>query len=294
MTQGAPQLAAVVRQRPTIDSIVREVTELSTLPAIATKVMEVARNEKSGAADLTAVVEADPVLSARVLRMVNSASCGIRTTVTNLQQAISYLGFREVRNLALTASVSEMFAANERIGRYYRGDLWRHMVSVGICARMVATRCRILNFDDVFLAGLLHDIGVIIEDQHASDEFQRLMKTLSDKDTLVTQEQKLLGFDHCTLGARVAEVWKFPAGVQSAIRYHHGTDKYQGEHAEIVYCVDVANVICTIKKITSVGLGLLKPSLESFRALGFEKDDIVILATDLDQELAANENLFEQ
>src|SRR5262245_6223441 len=82
----------------TLDDAVHMVVEISTLPQVALKVMEVAQDSEAGAADLKAVVEGDPALSARVVRLVNSAAYGMRTPVTNLQQAISYLGFNQIRN----------------------------------------------------------------------------------------------------------------------------------------------------------------------------------------------------
>lgn len=286
--------AAIVATRPTsIEAVLHRVNEVSTLPEVALKVMQVAHDPNAGAAELKAVVEGDPALGARVLRVVNSAAYGVRSNVTNLQQAISYLGFRRVRNLAMTASVSEIFKKNERIGTYQRIMLWRHLVSVGVCARLLAIRCRMPNFEDAFLAGLLHDLGIIIEDQHSHSLFCRVMWELSEGTTLSAVEKKHLGFDHCTLGARIAEVWRFPATVRAAIRFHHASEHYQGEGADVVRCVEVANVICTLKGITSVGKRLVKPPLEIFRTMGFQKEDIVILATDLDQELKTSRSLFE-
>ena len=276
-----------------LDAVARQVTEISTLPQIALRVIEVARNPHSGAADLKAAVEGDPALSARVLRMVNSAACGLRSTVTNLHQAISYLGFSQVRNLAMTASVSEIFKKEEGRGVYRRRELWRHLVSVGICARLVASRCRMANFEDAFLAGLLHDIGIILEDQGTHARFREMLGALQEGTPLCASERTWLGFDHCALGTRVAETWKFPSTVWAAIRFHHESERYDGEGIEIVRCVEVANVICTIKGITSVGLHLLEPPRDALRALGFQREDLIVLATDLDQELAMNENLFD-
>jgi HD-like signal output (HDOD) protein len=276
-----------------LDTVVCQVTEISTLPQIALRVIEVAKNPDSGAADLKTVVEGDPALSARVLRMVNSAACGLRATVTNLHQAISYLGFSRVRNLAMTASVSEIFREDACHGGYRRGQLWRHLVSVGICARLVASRCRIAGFEDAFLAGLLHDVGIILEDQGAHERFGEMVEALQEGTPLCTVERAWLGFDHCELGARVAEAWRFPSTVWAAIRYHHDSEQYTGDGAEIVRCVELANVICTIKGINSVGLPLLEPPQDAVQVLGFHNEDIAVLATDLDRELAMNENLFD-
>jgi HD-like signal output (HDOD) protein len=287
-------VGTVVADRPkSVEAVVRRVGEISTLPQVALEVIEVARDPATGAADLRAVVEGDPALGTRVLRMVNSAAYGVSSSVTNLQQAISYLGFSQVRNLAMTACVSEVFKAEETIGTYQRIMLWRHLVAVGICARLVAVRCKIPSFEDAFLAGLLHDVGIIIEDQHAHVHFRQVIADLSEDLTLSAVESKHLGFDHCTLGAQVAELWRFPATVRAAIRFHHASDRYRDEGCEIVRCVEIANLICSLKGITSVGRQLVKPPLETFRAMGFGKEDIVVLAADLDRELATSQSLFE-
>jgi len=293
MVEDAASELMVASPSKLIETVVRRVAEVSTLPHVAVKVIGVARDPDAGAAELKAAVEGDPALGMRVLRMVNSAAYGVRATVTNLQQAISYLGFNQVRNLALTASVSGLFRRNDRHGTYQRSMLWRHLVSVGICARLVARRCKLPNFEDAFLAGLLHDIGIVFEDQHAHAQFCRLIMEITEGTTLSEIERKHLGFDHCALGAAVADGWRFPTAVRAAIRFHHASHAYRGEDSPVVQCVEIANVVCTLKGITSVGKRLVEPPLETFQAMGFQKEDIFILATDLDQELAMSESLFE-
>jgi len=293
MTQDTAVVTDAPECTPSLEAVVERVRDVSTLPEIALHVIEVAKDPAASAADLKQVVEGDPALAARVLRMVNSAACGVRTPVTNLQQAISFLGFSQVRNLALTASVSEIFRTDRCIGTYERSALWRHLVSVGVCARLVCVRCGMAEFEDAFLAGLLHDIGIVLEDQYAHEEFSRMVLDLKPGVTLADTERRHLGFEHCTLGLRIAELWHFPAVVKAAIRFHHASDRYDDEGCAIVHCVEVANLICSIKGISSVGQQLVSPRLQSVRALGLGKDDIVVLATDLDGELAANESLFE-
>ena len=280
-------------QPPKLSDVVNRVLEISTLPQVALKVIEVAKDPDAGAGDLKNVVEGDPALSVRVLRMVNSAAYGVPCKITNLHQAISYLGFTQIRNLAMTASVSEVFKAEETVGTYRRSALWRHLVSVGIAARLIASRRRLANFEDAFLAGLLHDIGIILEDQHAHEWFGRVIEGAGDGVPLVQVEQQVLGFDHTRLGDRIAEKWKFPQLTRDAIRWHHDSLQFTGEGAEIVRCVEIANAVCSLKGITSVGRRLAKPSVELFHSMGFQKEDILVLASDLDRELKLNESLFE-
>lgn len=281
------------RKKPTGEEILQRIGELSTLPQIAVQVIKVAGDPDSDAADLKQVVEGDAALSARILRCVNSAAFATRTEIANLQQAIAYLGLRRIRNLAITAGVSQLFRKDETIGPYRRSNLWRHLVSVGICARMIALGRRINNFEEAFLAGLLHDVGIIFEDQCAHDLFSEVIRSLDESKTLPENERSYLGFDHTTLGERIAQVWGFPESVRAAIRYHHMSADYAGDEIQVVRCVEVANVLCTLKGIWSVGLKLVKLSQPALAGLSLAREDISVLAEDLQHELTQNASLFQ-
>jgi HD-like signal output (HDOD) protein len=276
-----------------LDAVVRDIHEISTLPHIAIRVMEVANDPNSGAVDLKEVMESDPALSARVLRVVNSSAYGLRERVTNLQYAIAYLGIKQIRNLAVTAAVSEVFHDDEPIGSYSRSGLWRHLVSVGICARLIGLRLSFGNFEDMFLAGLLHDVGIVLEDQCLHPRFAEMMAGLDDRAPLCAVEREHFGFDHAQLGHRIGQDWHFPPTVQAAIRHHHAAAGYRGEHVQVVRCVEVANLLCTLKGISSVGRKLVAFSRPTLEALSLGRDDVQVLAEALDRELAANARLFE-
>ncbi len=278
---------------PPLDRVVARIEEISTLPHIALRVMEVANDPDSSAADLKEVMESDAALSARVLRCVNSSAYGLRERITNLQQAIAYLGLKQIRNLAVTASVSELFRSGDTIGSYSRSGLWRHLVSVGVGARLIALRRKLSGFEDAFLAGLLHDIGIILADQHLHRHFRRVIESLDGTCTLAEAEREILGYDHCVLGGRVAEQWKFPDLILDAVRYHHNSANYRGQQQTLLHCVEMANLICTLKGITSVGFKLVKVSPKAMRDLSLGREDILVLAEDLDEEIARHGSLFE-
>lgn len=270
----------------------RTVDEISTLPHVAMRVLEVAQDPDASVSQLKGVLEQDVSLTARVLRCVNSSLFGLRVKVTNLQTAVAYLGFNQVRNLAVTASVAEIFRGGETIGTYHREELWKHLVSVGICARMIAMRQRLQIFEDAFLAGLLHDIGIVLLDQHAHTGFCEVIAALKPNVPLVEVEKSILGFDHTEAGERIATSWKFPEAARDAIRYHHRAGDYRGEHGAIVRCVELANGICTLKGITSMGVKLAKVSPTTLSALGVSREDLLVLANDLDAELTRSAELF--
>lgn len=284
--------SGTARPTPKIEALVRRIDEISTLPHVALQVVRIASDEHSTAGDLKKVMESDVALSARILRCVNSSAYALRSKITNLQHAVTYLGMKQIRNLAMTASVADLFKKDEKIGQYRRLDLWRHLVSVGICARLIAMRRRIGDFEDAFLAGLMHDIGIVLEDQHVHDQFSRVVQSLDAQKPLTEVERSRLSFDHTVLGEMVAENWKFPEVVRVAIRHHHASVSYRGPAIDVLRCVEVANLLCTLKGITSVGLKLVRTSAPAIEGLSLTSDDLAVLAEDLDVELRQNASLF--
>lgn len=278
---------------PSLAALCGRIKEISTLPHIAVRVMEVANNPDSGARELKEVLEADAALSARVLRCVNSSVYALRTKVTNLQQAVSYLGVKQIRNLAMTASVSSLFSSDAKTGPYDRKHLWRHFVSVGVCARMIAMRLQLRHFEDVFLAGLLHDAGIILEDQYAHAPFTRMVQSLAPGQTLPECERRHLGFDHCLLGEEVAKQWKMPCGVIDSIRHHHNCKAYRGQYGDTVRCVMLANYVCSAKGCAALHLHLVEFPRDVILDLGFAGEDLLVIAEDLDRELNSKSELFQ-
>ena len=276
-----------------IEAAIRKIDQVSTLPHIAMKVMEVANDPNSGAMDLKEVMEYDPALSTRVLRYVNSSKYGIRNSITSLAQAIAYLGVKQIRNMAITTSVSELFRDERQIGPYSRKQLWHHLVSVGVCARLLAMRRGVSNFEDCFLAGLLHDIGIVLEDQHLHQPFTDVIHSMEEKKTLCQWEREKLSFTHTELAYQVVRRWKFPESIAAAIRYHHQSDKYEGPSQSLVYCVEVANTLCTLKGISSVGKKLVQFNKKAFEELSLERNDIEVLVADFEEELQEYSTWFD-
>ncbi len=257
------------------------------------RVMEVANDPNAGAKEMKQAMEADVALSARVLRCVNSSAYAMRTRISNLQHAIALLGVKQIRNLAMTASVSKLFAKDQNVGAYNRKGLWRHMIAVGVCARLIAMRLRLKEFEEVFLAGLLHDVGIILEDQHVHEPFAKIVGELREGVTLGNVERKELAFDHAILGARMATAWRLPNGITDSVRHHHDSASYKGTYVQTVQCVELANFICSLKGMSSVGIHLVEFPRAAITTLSLGKDDLAVLASDLDRELANNQNLFE-
>ena len=271
---------------------VGRINEVSTLPLVALRVLEVANDPDATAVDMKDAIEIDPSLSARILRCVNSSAYGLRQRVSNLQWAVGLLGLREIRNLALTASVADLFKQEASIGSYGRIALWQHLVAVGIGSRLVALRQGDPDFEDAFVCGLLHDLGIALEDQYAHEDFSEVIRQLDDGQSLCEVEQRQLGFDHTQLGACIASQWHFSDGIAAAIAFHHRTAEYQGNSRQLVLSVELANALCTVRGTSSVGRKLITLSPETLCELSLTRDHLAVLAQDLDDELAKNAQLF--
>ncbi|QDU62350.1 HDOD domain protein [Planctomycetes bacterium Pan216] len=270
-----------------LDQVADRINDVSTLPEVALRVVQVANDARSSASDLKRVLENDPALTARVLRTVNSSYYSLRYNVHSVQQAIALLGFNQIRNLAVTASVADVFTKDIGIRRYSRRELWRHLVSVAVASRMIASRCGLAGFEEAYLAGLLHDWGIILEDQYLHEEFVSLVAQLPEDVRFADAEQAVFGFDHAELGGRIAERWKFPPATLAAIRYHHSSDQCSDrDELPIVQAVELANYLCTSKGISAIRSAPVgKPSLQALESLGVTREDYRVLWEDIDAEL---------
>jgi HD-like signal output (HDOD) protein len=290
---AGPRERPAAPRGPSLETVAASITEISTLPDVALRVMQVASDPSTDATDLRQVVESDPSLCVRVLRCVNSASFALRTRIADLNQAVSYLGFNQVRDLAITATVSDLFRGSRKILGYDRSGLWRHLVATGVCSRMIAVRLRLDGHATAFLAGLLHDIGIILFDQYRHGEFHKVIAALNDSKPLPDFERRIVPWDHTELGWVMGDRWRLPEVALAAIRWHHDPGRCPPPHGRLVHCVTVANAVVSSRGITSVGINLTGIPASSLDELRLETRDVAVFADDLEGEIARNQHLFE-
>lgn len=257
------------RQQELFEKLFSRIGELSSLPGAAVHIMNVASSRDADADDLLHIVEGDPALAVRVLRTVNSAIYSLRRRVNDLRTAITLLGFQEVRNLALTIYVSRVFTSAGNYRQYSREYLWNHCVAVASASRLIAEVCDSVPADVAYVAGLLHDLGLILEDQHLRRYLKMVLDRLDEERPTIEVEQEILEFDHCELGEFVARQWKLPEPVVAAAGYHHAPLDYEGPYHLAVYTVSVANYLCARSGVSSLGvMNLTAPPPEVYRELG--------------------------
>ncbi len=202
---------------------------------VFTQVNKVLSNPNTSAYQIGAIISEDPALTAKILKLTNSAFYGNPRTITSVKQAIIILGLEVVRSLVLSASVFEIFSKKYKIDKNYLDSFWRHSLSVALMSRIISRMKNfpsILEAEESFSAGLLHDIGKLIIVTHLPEEFKEIMQTAKDNpdDPIYNIEEEILGFDHSVVGSHLAQKWNLPEELAAAILYHHNPEQ-AGEDA---------------------------------------------------------------
>jgi putative nucleotidyltransferase with HDIG domain len=230
---------------PTIEPYFDKLASLCSLPAIAHKVIQVAEDENSDAKELLEVVEQDTAIASKLMKTVNSAFCGLRNPVGDLHAAISLLGVERVRNLALTVSMGSMYGRPSVAGQLDPERLWDHSVCVATISRLIAKRGGVCHPEEAYLAGLMHDIGLLFVNQHLAELSPGVLTLVNTGMPLHDAERRLLAFDHAQLGAYVAWRSSFPARLVAAIDNHHTPAGCSEDSAALTRVVFVANYLAT-------------------------------------------------
>lgn len=202
---------------------IKRLGQLATLPSVTLKIMRLAEDPHATGDALDQLLASDPALGARVLRVVNSAFYGLPGSVSTTSAAIVRLGFAAIRNIAIAASLTRMFRGGRVSDTFDARQLWHHSVAVAEAARLLAIRTRRGSPDEALLAGLLHDIGIVVAMQASRVEFERLLRALDGPAPMsfAEAEREHLGTSHELLGAALSVSWGFPSSLALVTGHHH-------------------------------------------------------------------------
>lgn len=200
-----------------------KIGEIATLPEVTAKIIAVVDDPKSTARDLHNIIKNDPALAMKILKVVNSAFYGLPGQVSDIDRAIVLLGLSAVKNIAISASISRLFNSDRISERFTARDIWKHSVAVAVAARQFCGAIGKRAFaEEGFLAGLIHDLGLLMERQAFPDQLKEVLRIATETGRPFCDiENEIIGVDHQVLGAALAAKWKFPRGLQTVIGYHH-------------------------------------------------------------------------
>lgn len=245
-------------------------SDLDTMPFVYRKLLSLLNSPFVSARDLGKVISTDQSLSIRVLRMVNSAYYGVTQRVMSVTQAVSMLGLNVVRSLCFClASYDSFFAGTGNDQAMH----WKRAMGTGLVAKNLAKLARQGCPEELFVAGMLHDVGYSVLRKYAPREHGMLMAKLAEAEDPLEAERQFLGTDHAEIGATTCEAWKLPEMLIECVRYHHSPNK-AGKHEKPAALVALACSAWEGQEINSLYLELLDLTVEEVeRAVAAAQDE---------------------
>jgi putative nucleotidyltransferase with HDIG domain len=261
-----------------------EINEISTLPQVMSRIMQIVTDENSCAADLAKEITKDKSLTAKILKVVNSAYYGFYREIVKVSDAVVVLGFNEIKRLSLAMSVLDMFGKDKRA--QHRLALWNHSLACAAMSDILEKEWKLRN-RGAFTAGLLHDIGKAVLDQYFPPMWAAVQVMMHEQSLQAYEaERRLFGFDHSDIGCWLSEKWNLPQNLIEAIRCHHRPEAAQLE-PELARAVHVANRLANeYMRLKMAGLTILDVALEGDPQ--FDPEKKVELMQELDKRVSGS------
>ena len=214
--------------------LVAEFKDIPPMPNVMVKALSVIKNPATGIAELAKIMQVDQAISTKTLSLVNSAFYGFRQQITSINKALVVLGMMKAKNIIMSLALKQMMTAQGS------RELWEHSIRCAVAAEFLAKEYKVINPDDAFVIGFLHDIGKMLLNSKNPLKYSKV-RYLAQQGTvnLVDIEDSQFGTNHCVLGALISKKWQLPVILTNCIRYHH--EPLQSSLPTvcgIVYCAD--------------------------------------------------------
>lgn len=204
--------------------VIEQIDNLPALPSIVTRLIRVVNSPDTSAEDAASLIERDPALTTKMLRLANSAFYGIPRSISSVSSAVVILGFNTIRSLVLSASVMKMFSGNNK-NTLDKERFWKHSIVCALAAKIIVRHfinVRMMDPESAFCAGILHDIGKLIFNEFAGDDYKTACAyAMSNNIPLLEAERIVLGIDHAQIGRILADKWALPLDLEYSIVFHH-------------------------------------------------------------------------
>ncbi|MCP4691097.1 MAG: HDOD domain-containing protein [Desulfobacterales bacterium] len=220
-------------------------SEFSSIRKVVGGIIRIIESPESTANDLKRIIQIDPPLTAKILRIANSAYYAPAKPINDIVQAIIYIGFNTIKELALSQKVCEIFRNEETFEGYSRIALWKQSIAVALMGKLIYRREFGMAGDNVYIAGLLHNLGIIAEDQFLHDDFRKILnRSRTEGKNLEIVELDVLGSDHAEVGRMIAEDWNFPKELTISIGCHHHPARVAQEFSRVATVLYIADYCC--------------------------------------------------
>jgi putative nucleotidyltransferase with HDIG domain len=280
-----------------VKQVVSNIRNLPTPPIVFHQIQRVLNDPNVSAKEIAGILQEDPAMSVKVLKLTNSAFYGLQREIESVKQAVIIVGLEAIKNLVLSASVLDMFKGKD-VDMEFQEKFWRHSLAVGFCGRLLAKRCKahgMIDPDSAFSGGLLHDIGKVILCCFLPKEYEAVQTARASDTTSLTYqvEERVLGYNHCDIGAVLADQWKLPHRLFSAITYHHNPEAVPDQEL-VPWFINVANYVAKKTFYDSDDqymVGELSGTVREY--LDLQDDDLSKLSDDLREEYLKAETFMQ-
>ena len=214
--------------------VVAEFKDIPPMPNVMVKALSVIKNPTTGIAELAKIMQVDQAISTKTLSLVNSAFYGFRQQITSINKALVVLGMMKAKNIIMSLALKQMMTTQGS------RELWEHSIKCAVAAEILAKEYKVINPDDAFVIGFLHDIGKMLLNSKNPLKYSKVRYLAAQGNVdLIEVEDAQFGTNHCVLGALISKKWQLPVILTNCIRYHH--DPAQSSLPTvcgIVYCAD--------------------------------------------------------
>src|SRR4051812_6092238 len=203
---------------------IRQCQNLPSLPAIAMQVLDLAQRADVGIAEIAQVISKDPALSGKILKTVNSSFYARSQTIGTVSHAVTILGLQSVKTLVLGFSLVSNLGGNKKSRGFRHLHYWKRSVYAATAARMVGAKIELVQQEELFIAALLSDIGMLVLDRVLGEEYGELSAKYETHTELLAAEVEKYRMTHAEVGGMPAGEWKLPPILATPIRCHHDPD----------------------------------------------------------------------
>ncbi len=252
---------------------------MPAFPKSVQKILELTRDLNCTPKDLVQVIDKDPVVTVKILKVVNSAYYSLPKQITSINHAVVFLGFNTIKNLALSIAAIGMLPKDNAAGFDVQQYLLHSLATAGI-AKLIALKLDDADPMDCFIAGLLHDFGKVVFAQFMPNEFRRALEiSQTNGSSLHVALRETIGADHAVVGAMLVEKWRFAPKLIETIRCQNGTDL---KDTDMVACVFAANQVSKKLNFGFGGNALVEEFPNQIvKRLGANLDDLIVRMGDL-------------
>ena len=216
-----------------ITKLINNLKNVPAMPNVVIQALNIVKNPNSGIKDLGDIMSYDQSLSLKVLNLVNSAYYGFAQQITSITRALALLGMNQAKNIIVAIAMKPMFSSEEN------KELWEHSITAAVGCEYLASNLNIMDSEEAFIIGFLHDIGKIILNMQDKDALNQVRELVANGSDVIEAERMYFGTDLAEVGAALAKKWQLPILLTNVIKYHHTPNLASvPKECSLVYLVD--------------------------------------------------------